>query len=155
MKDYSSIRDEIEKIFLELKVTYKYVEFEDDDINYVITFNTYGKLKSLNSVRGVLYLHSIDFSLNLLVPNVFTLSDTDDVIDTLDIYEAVNDINSGLPYGSFLIEENKHIFYRSSINCGENYMGLNEGILKRQLDIFIGGLENLFVVIKRIGQSNE
>ena len=142
------IKKKIEKIFSELNIKYENGEFQDDDINYIITFNTYGKLKSLNSINAVLYLHHMDFSSNLLVPNVFSLRETDESLDTLDIYEVVNEINSDFPYGSFLVVDNTHIFYRSSINCGENYIGLNGLFLKRQLDTFAKGLEQLFMVIR-------
>ncbi len=142
------IKKKIEKIFSELNIKYENGEFQDDDINYIITFNTYGKLKSLNSINAVLYLHHMDFSSNLLVPNVFSLRETDESLDTLDIYEVVNEINSDFPYGSFLVVDNTYIFYRSSINCGENYIGLNGLFLKRQLDTFAKGLEQLFMVIR-------
>ena len=77
------IKKKIEKIFSELNIKYENGEFQDDDINYIITFNTYGKLKSLNSINAVLYLHHMDFSSNLLVPNVFSLRETDESLDTL------------------------------------------------------------------------
>lgn len=151
MKNYNLLKDKIEKIFKELKISYEYVDFDDNDINYIISFNTYGRLKSLNSIRGILYLHHADFSLNLVVPNIYTLSDSDESLDTLDLYEITNDLNSELLYGGFFIEDNKNIFYKSSLNCNNEYIGLNDKILMRQINIFVNGLEKLFTIIKKHG----
>lgn len=155
MKNYNLIKSKIETIFRDLKIDYEYVDFQDDDINYLINFNTYGKLKSLNSIKGIIYFHYSDFSMNFIVLNIYNLDDENMDIDTLDIYEAVNDINSELLYGSFLIEDNKHIFYRSSINCGKDYAGFDTQILKRQLDVFADGLVNLFNIIINKEHENE
>lgn len=155
MKKYNLIKSIAETIFKELGIKYEEVNFNDEDLNYLITFNTYGGLKSLNSIRGVLYFHKNDFTMNFIVLNIYTLDDENNNVDTLDIYEMVNEINSEMLYGSFLIEDNKFIFYRSSINCGINYSGLDKQLLKKQIDIFVEGLIKLFKTIKNKEDNNE
>lgn len=155
MGKYNSLIDRIENIFDNLNIKFKSIDLDDDDINYIITFNVNKKIKHLNNIDGVLYFHNTDYSMNFLVLNVYNLDDKNNSIDTLDLYESVNDINSLLLNGSFLIEDNKHIFYKSSVNCGEGYYSLDEQLLNRQIDIFIGGLIKLFDILKAKDKDNE
>lgn len=147
MKNCEEIKKDVESILNELKVIYTYVDFEDDDINYLINFNTYGRLKSLNSIGGILYFCHSNFSMNFLVLNIYSYKG-----DDIRVYEAINEVNSQLLYGSFLIDdddtEEKRILYRSSINCGRDYCGLDKSVLKQQLDVFATGLEKLFDLLK-------
>lgn len=156
MKDYSIAKNKIETIFHELKIAYKDIDLQDDDINYIISFGTYGGLKSLKSINGILYLHFSDFSLNFIVLNIYTLGKNDCYIDTLDIYEVVNDINSEILCGKFLVEDNKSIIYKSSINCGDNYIGLDNQVVKKQIDIFLDSLSKMYIILKnKESSSNE
>lgn len=155
MIEYNSVEKIIEELFKQLKIKYSKLDLDDDDINYSIKFSTYGKLKLLNYINAIVYFHHSDFSMNFIVFNIYTLNDENYNIDTLDIYEVVNEINSELSGGSFLIKDNKSIFYRSSIYCGNDYSELNANMIKRQIDIFIESLEKLFLILESKEKNNE
>lgn len=150
MNDYKLTKEKMREIFDELRISYESIDnlFNDDDINYGITFKVHGKLKAINTIKGILYLHHYDFSMNFLVLNIYTLDDDDSNLDTLDIYEVTNEVNSILSNGSFLIKDNKYIYYRSTINCDKDYENLNKELLKKQIDTFVDGLEKLFNIIR-------
>lgn len=145
----------IEDIFKQLNFLYDKLDLDDEDINYSIKISTFGKLKVLNHINAIVYFHQLDFSMNIIVFNIFTLNDDNNNIDTLDIYELVNEINSELLCGSYLVLDNKSIFFRSSMYCGSNFSELNASMMKRQIDIFIESLEKLFLILEDKERNNE
>lgn len=146
--------DKIETIFKELHIKYKILNIpDDDDINYIVNINAFGKLKSLDSIRGIIYFSIDNFTMNLIIPKVYRCG-INEGLDSLDVFEIINDINSSLLYGNFLIED-EEVYFRSSFNCGENFSILKRDLLENQIDNFFKGLAMLFVLIKRRKNQNE
>ena len=150
-------RYKIEQILKELKINYDFLDLEDDDINYSITFNTSGSLKKLNSINinGILYLHHNDFSLNFIIPNIYVF---DKSKENMMVYDVLNATNCEISYGKFLIyksEDKREVYYSSSINCGNEYELLNTSLVKTQLDMLTNSLSKLLPRIIHNDKSNE
>ena len=149
MKQYNEQRKKLEKIFSDLKMKYEYQEFEDDDLNYFITFDAPdGRLKRLKSIDGILYLSSEMCMLNLLILNIYRFKESDDFGT---FYKIINLVNSKLTYGSFYIHQQDddmaQIIYRSSTHCGNEFLILDEQLIKSIIVNFVIGLDELFNTI--------
>lgn len=147
MQKNKDIIDKIESIFKSLHITYKILDLEDKDINYFIQVSTIGKLKSLNSISCMLYLKEIDHSLNIVVANIYKIKQNENV---LEIYELINTLNLKIASGNFMIygDAPKQIIYKSSVNCGDNFLELDENLVKFQIVSFISYLEDLLDQLK-------
>lgn len=143
MKNYKVLKDTIENIFRKLHISYRFVDLEDDnDLNYFIKINTKEKLsKGLKEIDAFLYLHEENSSLHFFVFNIYKCDEKDIL---LNVYEIINIVNRNILMGNFLLEDKNQIIYRNAINCGSDFCALNEHLIKNQIDIFLGGLENLF-----------
>lgn len=145
------LKRKIELIFERLKINYELLDLEDEDINYDIEFNANGKYKAVGRINGILYFHHNDYSLNLIISNIYRLKESDNLSF---FYELINNLNINFTYGKFYVLTDKtQIIYRSNVSCGENYLLLNESLLQTHLDIFIDALEILFESIR--SKNNE
>lgn len=144
----------IERIFENIKIEYEYIDLEDDDLNYLISFNTsrFGKLKVKNDISGILYLSAVDNTLNMMVLNIYKLSDADDINA---FYKYLNNLNQKVARGRYTIDDNsKQIIYRVTSNCGDEFEGLNEDLISLQLTSFMYGLEDLINWIAKEKEVN-
>ncbi len=142
MKNYNELKSRIEGIFDSLEIKYSILELEDTDLNYKIQISTIGKLKPLNSITCVFYLCEADMSINLIVGNIYRVYEENDL---LFLYKTINSINMSIINGNFILTDDspKQIFYKSSVNCGDNFSDLDVGLVGFQLNIFTSALERL------------
>lgn len=153
MKDYKELKKQIEEYFTELNIKYEYIDLEDNDINYFITFNVSGSLKAMNTISGILYLDLIHCSLSMLVLNIYKFNTEDDIQS---FYKILNDVNRDLVCGNFTVTNDlTQIIYRCTIDCGKDFSELGENIIKHQINNFMEGLVNLFNIIKKEKQKDE
>ena len=150
MKDYNKLKLEIEGIFNSLDISYSILDFQDSDLNYNIQINTIGKLKPLNSITCVLYLCLSDTSINLIVGNIYRIYNDNNL---LLLYEAINNINMSISNGNFILTNDtpKQIFYKSSMNCGNEFLNLDDKLVATQINTFVSALESLLDSLKNSG----
>ncbi len=147
MKNYDNLKLKMKKIFDSLQIEYSMLELNDDDLNYRIQISTIGRLKPLNSITCVLYLCETDMSMNLLVGNIYRVNNESNL---LFLYKTINDINMSISNGNFVLTDDspKQIFYRSSVNCGDDFSDLDEELVRYQIISFISALERLLELLK-------
>lgn len=151
MKNHEILISKIESYFKELEIVYDYIDLQDDDINYILNISTIGKLKPLNSIPCMLYFSETDFSMNLIVLNIYNIKKND---DTLKLYKIVNEANTETKIGNFTIianeSGNKKIVYRSLVNCGNDFSNLSKRLIKFQILSFISPLEKILFSLKEL-----
>lgn len=147
MKDYSLLKDKIEKIFEELGIEYKSVDMDDEDINYCIEFKADGPLAAIGVIRGFIYFHHNDYSMNIIITNIYKFENERNFSF---FYELINNINIILSYAKFYIPTNKsQIIYRSEISCGNEYECLNENLIRKQISNCTNALEMLLECVRK------
>ncbi|SOY32197.1 hypothetical protein AMURIS_04955 [Acetatifactor muris] len=147
MQHNDDIKNKIESIFNSLHIKYQILDFPDNDLNYTLQVSTIGKLKALKSINCMLYLRRIDYSLNIMVANIYKIKESENI---LDIYELLNDLNLKISSGNFMIygDSTKQIIYKASVNCGNNFSELDSHLVKFHLVYFISYLEELLDLLK-------
>ena len=149
MKNYNNLKAKVETIFKDLHIAYKLLDFQDDDLNYDIQINTTGKLKLLGQINGILYFSSNDYSMNLIVGNIYRIKNDKKL---LSLYEILNQVNQMQTAGNFTLynaENDKQILYRSSIPCGEDFSKLSKTLMHFHYRNFISSLEVLLEYLKK------
>ncbi len=149
MKNYNDLKTKVENIFNDLHITYEILDFQDDDLNYDIQISTAGKLKLLKQINCILYFSSKDYSMNIIVGNIYRIKKDENL---LSIYELLNEVNQMQTAGNFTIynaTNDKQIFYRSSIPCGEDFSKLNKSLIHFHLRNFTSSLGILLEYLKR------
>ena len=71
MKNYDNLKIKVETIFKDLHMEYEFLDFGDEDLNYDVNINTTGKLKTLGRINCILYFNDNDYSMNLIVANIY------------------------------------------------------------------------------------
>lgn len=148
MKNYKELKDKIESLFKLLDIKFKNIDLRDNDLNYDIEIEAVGKLTILNSINCMLYLTESDYTINLLVGNIYRINRGENISD---LYEILNKQNIHISNGNFYIfgEEERQVVYRSSISCGKDFSGLTEDLLKLQIISFTIALEELLTELKK------
>lgn len=155
MKNYEELKNKVESILKALDVKYDLLNInKDDDLTYCIQISTIGELKPLNSITCVLYFQEFDYSMNLLVGNIYKIAEDENIFP---LYEIVNNANIHILYGKFVIfgDEAKEIIYRGVINCGKDFCELNESLVRYQLILFTTSLEEILKSLKQKGTKEE
>ncbi len=142
MQKYESLKKTIESVFSELHIKYQILDFNDEDLNYTVQISTIGKLKTLNSISGLLYFQDYDYSINFFVANIYKLVRTDNLFSLLN---KINKINSTLVVGNYFITggNEQQIIYKNTNYCGENFSGVNKELIQFIILPFIASLEDL------------
>lgn len=141
---YNEIKTKLESCFKELNYKYSLVDLNDNDLNYEVSIDSSYFFKSMSNIQGIFYACIGDNTITLTIPNIYYL---DKKKDLNHLYRIINDINSLLNHGRFLIKENlNHIVYSSSINCGENFSELTTMKIKSLSDDFFNNLIKLIAI---------
>ena len=137
------IEKQIEKIFIENKIIYRKLPIDDNDLNYFIQIPAIGDLKPLKRIHAYFYADFDDNTINLIIPNVYKISDKDDISYILEIINKTNLKNA---VGLFAITEGEEsqIIYRDDVNCGENFCNLSNKLVMAQFALFTTQLSYLF-----------
>ena len=150
MKNFNELKKKLELALEKLQIKYDILTLNDEDLNYSIQVSTLGKLKILNSINCILYFDEDNFSMHLLVGNIYNIKKAD---NKLDIYRIINHINFNTPIGNFTIfgDDKEQIIYRSTVPCGKNFNTLDEELIKFMIIPFIISLEELINLLMKKG----
>lgn len=150
MKNYDNLKIKVETIFKDLHMEYEFLDFGDEDLNYDVNINTTGKLKTLGRINCILYFNDNDYSMNLIVANIYRIRNDENI---LYLYEILNKINQMQRTGNFTIfniKDTQQICYRCSVICGKEFSELNKALVEFHFQSFISSLEILLKYLKEI-----
>lgn len=144
-KNYDLVKNKFEESLKSLKITFKVLDLEDDDINYEVYFSVPKLSKSLGSLQGVMFANLIENSITLIVVNIYNIPSKKNITP---FYKLVNDVNNIIAHGKFSVKKDiRQIFYRASIDCGENFQDLTAKKIQLLIDDFGENIMPLFMTI--------
>lgn len=146
------IQTKIEKIFRKLGIQYNILDLNDEDLNYELKITTEGALKSLNYIRCISYLDFNRNTINTIVPNIYSVSNEDNITH---LYEIMNKVNMKNLTGVFNLfqsddGEKKQVIFRSTINCGEDFCEIDTSFTKDYILSLFFSLSYFFKEILKV-----
>lgn len=137
-----------EDILRSLNYSYKSINLNDDDINYIVCIPATGNLKKLDIIPVLMYLNIKDYSLTILAGNIYRFKKGEDVNP---FYKLVNSVNELIKSGTFTVnEKSNQILYLDSMYCGSDFKELSGNKIRLLIDSFIDGLSVLLTSIARM-----
>lgn len=153
-KEYDLIKTKFENCLMNLNLKYKHVDFgqEDDDVNYIIYINASKTFPALEALPALLYANIKENSITILVLNLYAFQKKERISP---YYKLVNDVNTTILHGKFSVRKDiKQIIYNASIDCGDNFIALDEKKITILVDDFLENLFHLFAHIKRYKKND-
>jgi len=137
----------IESIFIELNTKFEKIDYEDDDLNYLITINSKKYIENINTVNIVMYFNIDDNTITTIAPNIYKLNPKDSELKFL---QFVNKFNSELIFGRLVLNKNPRLLvytYESNLGCG--WENLDKEIIEK---IQLNNLYTLSRILEDIGE---
>lgn len=155
-KEYNDSCEKLENTFKSLNINFKKIYLEDDDINYIINFQTSNapliSIQSLKNVEGLVFIDHADNSLNFMVINIFAIRKKQNLEF---YYELVNDVNGIINHGKFILHKDTYrIIYRAVVDYDKEYDIFSNELFKSIIDDFLKNLSVFFVIMKKKGVNN-
>ena len=153
MQKKIEIQSKIEEIFSNSKIKYTYLnDVEDNDLNYDVWISVGGILSPLKFIQALCYISFEDNTLNFMVPNIYKITQEDNITQ---LYKIINKANIELSTGVFGVVEisstkSKQIIYKSTYNCEENFCNLTTTSFEEQINNIISNIIYIFGELKRM-----
>ncbi len=136
-KEYNDLKIKMENSFKNLNYHFEFVDFDDGDLNYFVRIILTKKMR----FNCLLYAEIKKASISLLSFNIYSF-DKNESLDPF--YKIMNDINSIISHGKFIISENmREIQYLSTINFKENFSDFTDNKIEILVEDYKNNLKKL------------
>lgn len=135
MKTCEELKEQMKTVLSNMDIKFQYFEIDgDEDISYLVEFQPTESLKSIKTVRVLLYLEKEINCITLLAPNVYE-TDSEQYEKVQNIVKKSNElVMSGKFHGFISENDSARIYYTCKVSGGDDFSNLNKEIIQSQFD---------------------
>lgn len=144
------IKEKLEEIFKAEEIDFKLLDFDDDDINYGITFDASDIVPYLGDLDCILYVDTKKYRLCIMMGGIYTFDDKDTDEYALKI---CNEVNQLMAYGGKVVyfDNTKNLAYIDNFFLSE-ISELNTKLIRKLL---VSLMASLVVIHDELKDNNQ